>query len=183
MNLPNVISLFRLMCAPLAVWLILEHWFATAFWLFIGAGASDAVDGFIARRFGLRSRLGSYLDPLADKALIVSVYVALGLTDLIPKWLTILVVFRDMLLVGGALFTMIMTMRHPVIRPLLISKANTLAQILLAGTVLATAPGGVDERIVTQWAVFVVGATTLASGAAYMADWAKGPALFEEDNS
>ena len=95
MNLPNLISLARLLSVPLMVWVILAGKMEFAFWLFIVAGISDAVDGFIAKHFGATSAIGKYLDPLADKALLVSVYVTLGHAGYLPTWLVILVVFRD----------------------------------------------------------------------------------------
>src|SRR6476646_9377602 len=78
-----------------------------AFLLFAAAGVSDAVDGFLAKRFGMTSELGAYLDPLADKVLIVSIYVSLGIVDALPRWLVILVVSRDLLIVGGVMFSWI----------------------------------------------------------------------------
>ena len=76
-----------------------------AFLLFLAAGISDAVDGFLAKRFGMTTELGAYLDPLADKALIVSIYVTLGITGVIPRWLVILVVSRDIMIVGAVMLS------------------------------------------------------------------------------
>ena len=78
---------------------------AAAFLLFLAAGISDAVDGFLAKRFGMTTELGAYLDPLADKALIVSIYVTLGITGVIPRWLVILVVSRDIMIVGAVMLS------------------------------------------------------------------------------
>ena len=97
-NLPNILSFCRLLAVPIAVWLMLDQHFTAAFWLFVAAGLTDAIDGFLAKRFGWETELGSYLDPLADKALLVSVFVVLGWTGHIPLWLTIMVVFRDLLM-------------------------------------------------------------------------------------
>ncbi|MEE8515707.1 MAG: CDP-alcohol phosphatidyltransferase family protein, partial [Alphaproteobacteria bacterium] len=83
------------------MWLILDNQMELAFWLFIAAGISDAVDGYIAKHLDCQSVLGSYLDPLADKALLVSVYIALGNQSYLPNWLVIMVVFRDLMIVGG----------------------------------------------------------------------------------
>ena len=95
-----------------------------AFLLFLAAGVSDAVDGFLAKRFGMTTELGAYLDPLADKVLIVSIYVTLGINDVIPRWLVILVVSRDILIVGGIMLSWVIG--KPVkIKPLLVSKLNT----------------------------------------------------------
>src|SRR6202035_4268592 len=103
LNLPNLISLGRLLLVPLAISLILDGKYWAAFWVFVVAGISDALDGFIAKRFNRRTRLGALLDPVADKAMLVSVYVALGLVHELWTWLVILVVFRDVMIVGGFL--------------------------------------------------------------------------------
>ena len=167
---PNLISLGRLMAVPVAVWLILSDRFTAGFWLFIAAGVSDGIDGFIARRFGLRTTIGSYLDAIADKALLVAVYVALGAQGYLPAWLVILVVFRDLLIVGGAILYRMVAGAFDM-RPLLISKVNTAAQIALAGLVLAELGLGLAYPPVTILLIDLVGATTLLSGAAYVGIW------------
>lgn len=171
MNTPNVISLCRLMCAPLTVWLVLEERFAIAFWIFVAAGASDAVDGFIARRWNLRTTLGSYLDPLADKALLVSAFVALGAVHRVPPWLVILVVFRDLLIVGGKLLMLVIAPSRAPVRPLLVSKVNTAAQIALTVAVLAASGLGMNDEGLMGAAFALVGITTTISGAAYVGEW------------
>lgn len=186
MNLPNLISLSRLLSVPLLVWLILDNQMEFAFWLFIAAGISDAVDGFIAKHLNCQSVLGAYLDPLADKALLVSVYIALGNQNFLPNWLVIMVVFRDLMIVGGALlfYTLTQTLK---MEPLLISKVNTVAQIVLAGAVLGIAAMDLAEgdlpllQIYLSWAlVFLVAATTFASGASYLVKWSRKAATMED---
>jgi cardiolipin synthase (CMP-forming) len=169
-SLPNFISLARLLAVPVAVWLILGDRFALAFWLFIFAGVSDALDGFLARRLGNRSVLGAYLDPLADKALLTSVYVSLGYVAHMPNWLVILVVFRDVLIIGGAILYQTLTQRLKM-QPLFISKVNTLAQITLAALILAQLGLGFDSHGADSILTYIVAATTLASGGAYIALW------------
>ena len=103
---------------------------------FLIAGISDGVDGFVARQFDQRSELGAYLDPMADKLLLVSVFVVLGYMGELPLWLVIAAVSRDALIVGAVLLSTIMG--NPVaMKPLYVSKANTLIQIVLAAVVLA----------------------------------------------
>src|SRR5947209_2644862 len=102
-NVPNLITLARMVMAPMAVWMIVADRFMPAFLIFILAGVSDAVDGFIARRFGLRSELGAYIDPLADKALLISIYVALAVYSVLPAWLAIMVVSRDVMIMLAVL--------------------------------------------------------------------------------
>lgn len=172
MSLPNFISLGRLLAVPVAVWLILSGKFGIAFWVFIAAGISDAVDGFLAKRMNAQTELGKVLDPLADKALLVAVYVTLGQAGHLPVWLVILVVFRDLLIVGGIILSH--TLGRPVrMRPLLVSKINTGAQIILAGGVLAGL--GLDLRVdqLILPMVYLVAATTAISGGAYLVTWAR----------
>src|SRR5438132_10607778 len=136
LNLPNLISLARLFLVPVTIWLIIDGQYGIAFWILVAAGVSDALDGFIAKRFDRRTRLGALLDPVADKAMLVSVYVALGTAHQLWAWLVILVVFRDVMIVGG--FLLIQAVAAPKqYAPLYISKINTGLQILLVGFVLA----------------------------------------------
>jgi cardiolipin synthase len=175
-SLPNFISLARLMCVPIAVWLIVTGQMRYAFWVFVAAGLSDAVDGFVAKRFNARTAVGRYIDPLADKALLVSAYVALGLRGAIPDWLVILVVFRDVLIVGGALLFHTLTDKTMRMEPLLVSKVNTVLQILLVGVVLARLGIAFDDRGIAAILVYATAATTALSGAAYVVRWVRGTA-------
>jgi cardiolipin synthase len=167
--LPNLISLARLLAVPVTVWLIINDRLGFAFWMFVAAGISDALDGFIAKHFGARSVIGGYLDPLADKALLTSVYVTLGYVGHMASWLVILVVFRDVLIIGGAILYHTLTGKLTM-QPLFVSKINTAAQIALAAAVLAQSGLGVDYRL-DDLLVPVVAGTTLASGAAYLTIW------------
>ena len=134
MTLPNLITIGRLVLVPAVVVMINQGSWATAFALFVLAGISDAADGLIARRYGLRSELGAYLDPLADKALLVSIYVALAVQGVLPGWLAIVVVSRDAMIFAAIVVSWLMH-RPVAIRPLLISKLNTAAQIAFAALV------------------------------------------------
>ena len=182
MSLPNLISLARLLSVPLAVWLVVYGWMEAAFWLFVAAGVSDAADGFIAKRFGQKTVLGSYLDPLADKALLVSIFIVLGAQQYLPSWIVILVVFRDLLIVGGALLMHIFLSAHPPITPLRISKLNTAAQIVLAGTTLALAGFELNWPWVKTSLILFVAFTTLASGGAYLLGWSRSWRQIEDAN-
>ncbi len=172
MNLPNTITLGRILLVPAVVWAIGADEMALAFWLFLLAGVSDAVDGFIAKRFGLATELGAYLDPLADKALLVSIYVTLAHAGVLPLWLAIAVVARDIMIVGAVLLSWVLDKPVP-IRPLIVSKLNTTAQIGFAAFLLAAqgfgfVPGGAQEV-----GVLLVGALTAGSALAYLVDWAR----------
>ncbi len=175
LGLPNLITLARLLAVPLVVWLIVADRMAPAFWVFVLAGLSDAADGFIAKRFNCVTEFGRYLDPIADKALLVSVYVTLGHAGYLPTWLVILVVFRDAFIVGGILF--LRQLDGPVrLHPLFISKLNTTMQIVLASTVLAMLGFDVSDFGLIEVLIVVVAATTMASGIAYLMRWGLGPA-------
>lgn len=164
---PNVITFGRLCAVPLAFWLVLEHQMVLAFFLFGAAGASDAVDGWLARRNGGGNSVGAILDPVADKALLVTMYVTLASVNEIPDWLAILVVFRDLIIVGGVLILSVLG--HPVtIRPLYISKLNTALQLLLVALTLGFAAFGLHVHTAMLGLVWAVAATTLASGAGYV---------------
>ena len=172
MHLANIITLGRLLSVPVVVWLILDGSMMLAFILFVIAGISDAVDGFLARRLDQRSELGGYLDPLADKALLVGVYVTLGHVGQLPTWLVILVVFRDLLIIGGAILLYMFTNALQM-APLMVSKLNTAAQIVLAAVALGTTGFAIHDRGVTMALVYAVVATTILSGAAYLVQWSR----------
>jgi cardiolipin synthase (CMP-forming) len=172
LNIPNMITLSRLMSVPLMIWLIVSERFGVACWVFVGAGASDALDGFIAKRFDCRTRLGALLDPVADKALLSSVYVALGIAELLPNWLVILVVFRDVTIIGG--FVLLQTIAAPrKFDPLYISKLNTLVQIALVGYVLGRLGLGFADGRLTAILVVMTAVTTVLSGLSYLVRWAR----------
>jgi cardiolipin synthase len=169
-NLPNLISLMRLLLVPLTVWLLLSDAFAWAFASFLLAGISDGIDGYLARRFGWRTRLGAYLDALADKALLVSLFIALGLLKMIPAWLAITVVSRDVLIIGAVLLSRLMD--HPVrVAPLMVSKVNTVAQIVYVVAVLGVAAAGRPLGPLTDYGSIPVALLTALSGAAYLKSW------------
>jgi cardiolipin synthase len=171
-NLPNLLSFARLVAVPVAIWLMLSGEFDWAFWLFVAAGATDAIDGFLAKRFGWESELGSYLDPLADKALLVSVFLVLGLTGHLPLWLIIMVIFRDCAIVAGAIVVIAMTGEFKA-DPMWISKLNTTLQIVLAACVLAELGVGLDWDTLRPYAIAATAATTFGSGLAYTVLWTR----------
>jgi len=166
-TLPNLITFARLCAVPAAVWLMLQHRLDQAFLVFVGAGLSDAVDGWLARVRNARSTLGALLDPVADKALLVSVYVTLAAIGVLPDWLAIMVVFRDVLIVGGLLLLWVLGVPTR-IKPLLISKANTAAQITLAALVLMLKGFDLSAPMLLEAMIWLVAFTTFASGVAYV---------------
>ena len=157
---------------PVVIWLIASGQLQVAFVLFLAAATSDAVDGFLAKRFGWKTELGAYLDPLADKVLIVSIYVSLGITGVIPLWIVILVVSRDIMIVGAIILSWLVD-RPVQIKPLVVSKANTAAQIVFACLVLGSHGLGIDIEPVLTMVMVLVAVLTLVSVALYLAEWVR----------
>jgi cardiolipin synthase (CMP-forming) len=172
MNLPNLITIGRILLVPLTVWLIISGEFALSFVAFAAAGISDGVDGFIARKFNQRTELGSYLDPIADKALLVSIYISLGLLKFLPAWLVILVVTRDVLIVGAVILAWMLD-RPMQVAPSMASKVNTAGQIILVVIVLGMLAMKMSLEPMVMIGFVIVGILTFGSGALYMRSWIK----------
>jgi cardiolipin synthase len=166
--LPNVLTLGRLVSVPLIVYLMLIDEMWIAFWLFVASGVTDALDGLLARVLDARTLVGSYLDPIADKALLVSVYVMLGHAQYLPVWLVILVVSRDLLIIGGAILQQMLD-QPAAPSPLMISKVNTATQIALAAFMLAALAYDLETQGLLPGLVGLTAVTTVMSGAAYLA--------------
>jgi cardiolipin synthase len=164
--------LARILLVPVVVWAIATGQMYYAFLLFLAAAISDAVDGFLAKRFGMKTELGAYLDPLADKVLIVSIYVTLGITGIIPLWIVILVVSRDFMIVGAIILSWVVD-RPVAIRPHMISKLNTAAQIAFACLVLASHGYEFDAEPVLTLVMALVAVLTLVSVGLYLAKWVR----------
>jgi cardiolipin synthase (CMP-forming) len=177
-NIPNTLTLARIVLVPLVVWLIITHENLAAFLLFLLAGLSDAADGYLAKRYGWRTELGAYLDPIADKALLVSIYVTLGFAGHLPAWLVIAVVSRDILIVGAVLLSWMLS-RPMSLHPILVSKANTFSQIVLAGLVLAELGLGLGLEELVEVCVWITGALTILSAGAYFWAWLTHMASYE----
>ncbi|MGE3782278.1 MAG: CDP-alcohol phosphatidyltransferase family protein [Alphaproteobacteria bacterium] len=170
LNLPNAITLARLASVPVVIGLVLGGRYAAAFWVFIGAGVSDAVDGYIAKRFDRRTPVGAVLDPVADKALLTGLYITLLLTGHLPGWLVSLVVLRDVLIVIGYVALRASDRTHR-LGPLYVSKINTLVQIALVGFVLARLGIGAQAGWVEALLIAATGITTVFSGLCYLVRW------------
>jgi cardiolipin synthase (CMP-forming) len=170
MNIANLITVARILMVPVTVWSLISGNYVLAFAIFIAAGISDAVDGFLARRLEIKTELGAYLDPLADKALLVSIYMVLAILELIPLWLAIAVATRDILIVAAVILSRLL--EKPVaMKPLMISKANTVAQIAFAGFILGLLALNQRHEALTLVGATIVSVFTFASGAFYMRDW------------
>jgi cardiolipin synthase (CMP-forming) len=170
LNIANLLTVLRFCLVPIVIVSIINREWTIALVLFVTAGITDAIDGFVARHFNMRTELGAYLDPLADKALLVSIYITLASIGVIPVWIAVLVVSRDIMIVGAVIISWIMD--NPVeINPLKLSKANTLAQISFAAMILCMFASGRPSPMLEQGGLVVVAALTLASMAAYLATW------------
>lgn len=169
-TIPNLLTVLRFLLVPVVVWAISDGHAVLAFAVFVIAGLTDGLDGFIAKKWNLSSRLGAYLDPLADKALLVSIFIALGVTGAIPIWLVVAVVARDALILAAVVVSSLMGQTLP-IRPLFVSKVNTVAQILLAALVLADLAFAINLGRPSAVMVLVVAALTAVSAAAYLVAW------------
>ncbi len=169
-TIPNLITILRFLLVPAVVLTMLQSRWGWAFTGFIVAGVSDAVDGFVARNFNQRSRLGAYLDPMADKVLLVSVFVVLGIIGELPLWLVVAAVSRDALIICAVLLSTVMG--QPVeMRPLLVSKANTAIQIVLAALVLGLLTFDLHLGLLRAFLILLSGLLTVASAAAYLVAW------------
>lgn len=169
-NIPNCITIGRVLAVPFVFWLLVSGRYQTAFFIFVVAGISDAVDGWLAKRYNWQTELGSYLDPLADKLLVVSIFVAMGWRGELPSWLVIAVVSRDLLIVIGVMLAWLLD--HPItIHPLAVSKANTFSQLVLAATVLADTGFDLGFTTLRTILVWMTLGLTLASLSAYTIIW------------
>ena len=169
-SIPNIITLGRILLVPIIVWAIASSQMEIAFAVFIVAGVSDAVDGFLAKRFNMASELGALLDPLADKALLVSIYVALGISGAIPHWIVILVVSRDIMIVTGVIVSWLFDKPVPM-KPLMVSKLNTVVQVAFAALVLASLGFGFRPQPYDVILMGLVTVFTLASVSLYLVEW------------
>jgi len=193
MTLPNKITIGRILLIPVFVWLTLDYirdyqkdqeleWERVlACAVFAIAAISDAVDGYIARRYHQKSELGTYLDPLADKALLVSALILLSIRfkdgtpfDLLPLWFPVLVVSRDLIVLGGCVLIHILAGRV-IARPRVVGKCATFFQMVALGWVLLKI-----ERPSYQWSLYAAGFFTLVSGVWYMFDGIKQLSLHEQ---
>jgi cardiolipin synthase (CMP-forming) len=172
LSIPNLITLGRILLVPVVVWAIASGQMRLAFLLFLAAGITDAVDGFLAKRFGMSTELGAYLDPLADKTMLVSIYVTLAVVGAIPLWLVILVVSRDIMIVSAIILSWLVD--KPVkLKPHPVSKFNTVAQIALAAVVLAALAFNLGAELWIVGLMGLVAILTSLSVAFYVVEWVR----------
>lgn len=171
-HIPNLITGLRILLVAPFLWALLEEHYSVALVLFVIAGVSDALDGFLAKYFGWTSELGGLLDPIADKLLLMGAILALGWLNELPGWLVALVILRDLAIVGGAVSYHLL-IEHLETAPLMISKLNTLVQLMLVCAVIVhygMIP--LPEALLTGLIVLTA-LTTVWSGAAYIWQWSQ----------
>ena len=168
--LPNCISLLRIFAVPLTVYLLLSQQMTAAFWLIIVAGVSDGLDGYLAKRLNAVTLIGTYLDPLADKTMLIAVCLCLAHLGYLPCWIIALAILRDLLILGGVFLSNVLELELSV-DPILISKLNTVLQIIMVAFALGREAMGWDLLQVMSALVYLVAVTTIVSGTLYLARW------------
>ena len=166
MNLPNILTLTRVLLIPVFVILIINKYFEWALLTFALAGITDGLDGLIARLTHQRTELGAYLDPIADKLLTFAAFISLAIIEMIPSWLVVIVITRDIIILVGFL-VMFLTNYHPKINPSLLSKMTTTFQIV---TILFALLAGLSPAFLrlSTLAYYVTGIITILSGTQYV---------------
>lgn len=170
-HLPNVITCARIALVPALVWLLLHGNYVDALWLLLLMGLTDAIDGFLARWFDWTSTLGAYLDPLADKAMLMAAYITFGWLHWLSPWLVTLVLCRDLVLLCGAVAYHLKTRRLEMC-PSAVSKVNTFFQILLAVVLVGAQIWHLPAWLLQTLIVMMV-VTTIASGVSYVLEWSR----------
>ena len=170
-DIPNLITVMRLLLVAPILWLLLQNDYAGALGLFVFAGVSDLVDGFLAKTYGWTSELGGILDPLADKLLLVGTLLVLGWQGELPAWLVGLAIGRDVIIVSMAVLYNYLIEPFKA-EPLLISKLNTLLQLALVTTVIFSKVVILPEALLLML-IYATALTTLWSGSAYIWEWGR----------
>ncbi len=171
--LPNGLCVLRMLLAPPTAWLLLQDEYWATLLVFFVAAVTDAADGYLAKRFQWETELGKALDPLADKLLLVTAYITLVWLGMIPAWLAILVVVRDVLITGGAIAYRVLYGPITGATPTLISKLNTLMQILYVFAVVWSAAMGWTMQATIHAAAWLVAITTVSSGMDYVITYSR----------
>lgn len=169
-QLPNIISILRILLVVPVVWSLLQGAYLIALVLFLIAGLSDGLDGYLARRYQWITRLGGYLDPLGDKLLVVCSYLTLGWMGTLPAWLVIAVIARDGVIVAGTLVYRWL-IADVEAEPLLISKINTALQLALVVLVILSLAALADVHLLIRGMMYLVFVTTVMSGVSYVTLW------------
>jgi len=165
MTIPNLITILRILLVPILIIYLINGRILASLIIFIIASISDALDGFIARVFHQKSNLGAHLDPLADKILLMTAFITLAILKMIPSWLVVLTISRDVIILLGVL--MLYINRYPVkIAPTLLSKATTCIQIATILIVLSN--GFLNIEFLKIYSFWLAALFTIASGLQYI---------------
>ena len=174
--IPNAITSTRILCVPCLIWMLFHQQFERSLVLIFVMGLSDGLDGFLARRYGWKTTLGAYLDPLADKVMLLSAFIAFVALGWVPWWLAAVIVARDVILLVGAAYYHLVT-RQLKMEPLASSKINTCAQIILAVSLIYAQVWPLHAQILNALMTVVV-CTTVASGVQYVMEWSRRASKF-----
>ena len=169
--IPNLITTARIFFVPCLIWLLFHQQYERSLILVLLMGLSDALDGFLARCYGWKTTLGAYLDPIADKLMLLSAFIAFAVLGWVPWWLSAIVIARDVVLLIGAVYYHWVT-RQLSMEPLPISKINTFAQIILAVSLIFSQVGNLHPQMLNALMAIVM-CTTLASGYQYVTEWSR----------
>jgi cardiolipin synthase (CMP-forming) len=172
-HLPNALCVLRMLLSIPVVWLLVHKQYTLTLWVFAFAAVTDGLDGFLAKRFNWTTELGKALDPLADKILLVTAFITLSWLDIIPLWLAIPVVLRDITITTGAIFYRVLHGPLTDARPTMISKLNTLVQIVYVLVVVAALAIQMPLTSLNVVLATLVMVTTVASGIDYVATYSQ----------
>ena len=170
LTIPNLLGFARILAGPYVAYLLWQGQYDLAFWIFLIAGLTDAIDGPIARKMGTANNFGLYLDPIADKLFINIIYIALLILGFLPSWIVILVFFRDFLISSCILLSKAFKL-DMFVKPALLSKINTGLQIALAALIMGGQAFDLTFPDVTIFLMYLMAATTFVSGGQYLARW------------
>ena len=175
-NIPNLLSIFRLVTIPIVAWLLLADLLLYAALLTICIALSDLLDGLIARLWYAESELGSYLDAIADKAFVISIFILIGILNLLPAFIIILVISRDIIIMGSFVSSFIVKIEIKV-DPIQISKVNTFFQFILVIITLLGSTEGFSKYVLSynliEILIGIVMITTTISMFIYIFHWVK----------
>jgi cardiolipin synthase len=171
-NIPNILTGVRILLVVPLIYVLHQEEYFFSLWIILIAGASDGLDGFLAKRYQWQSRLGSILDPIADKLLLISSYIVLALLGHLPYWLMLLVFGRDLVIMLGVLAYHLF-IDSLEMEPALLSRLNTLCQILLIVAIIINQLSGFTISQAVDWLVYLVALTTILSGMQYSWHWGR----------
>lgn len=170
LTLPNLLTALRLLLAPVVLWRVLAGDMQGAFWVFVAAAVTDLLDGNIARLFNQKSVLGAWLDPIADKTMLLTTLFALVWADVLPQWLLVVVLLRDaVVLLGAAAFRWLTGSLE--VRPTLSGKVATFVEFTLVSLALAEEALRPGMAWILPWVAALAAFTVVLSGVRYVIIW------------